>query len=343
MVRFSQPEHHTKLENLVLETVGVGCVSQFPLDYMHVVCLGVVKHMVKTWIKLKNQDYSLNGDQVSLISRRNSKVAKDFPSEFNRVPRILDEIDRWKASEFRSFLLYSSIVVLKNILNSRAYKNFLKLHIAIRILSDSSICNEFNNYAENLLLEFVVELEQIYGKIFLTYNVHSLLHLAKDVSNYGKLDNFSAFKYENYLYQLKKKVKNGKNILSQLSNRLVEQSIILKEKTNNINMPVLKHPFGENLYKCVITQHGKHSTKHPNNLIEYCKNIYIIRKVKKTNKVINLDMFFDIDQALCIALGIFQTQSETYCDNDIEISISDITRKYMKLSVDLLTVFLPLL
>lgn len=47
----TQPEHHTKMNPLILESVGVGCVSQFPLDYMHVVCLGVTKHILKIWTK----------------------------------------------------------------------------------------------------------------------------------------------------------------------------------------------------------------------------------------------------------------------------------------------------
>uniref|UniRef100_H2Y7T6 Uncharacterized protein n=1 Tax=Ciona savignyi TaxID=51511 RepID=H2Y7T6_CIOSA len=32
-------------------TLGLGMVSQFPLDYMHLVCLGVVKKIILAWVK----------------------------------------------------------------------------------------------------------------------------------------------------------------------------------------------------------------------------------------------------------------------------------------------------
>lgn len=40
-----------------------------------------------------------------------------------------------------------------------------------------------------------------------TYNVHGLLHLAGDCAKFGKLDSFSAFKFESYLGKLKRKLR----------------------------------------------------------------------------------------------------------------------------------------
>ena len=42
-------EHHISVSPLV--ELGVGCVSQFPLDYMHLVCLGVVRRLILLWLK----------------------------------------------------------------------------------------------------------------------------------------------------------------------------------------------------------------------------------------------------------------------------------------------------
>ena len=39
----------------------------------------------------------------------------NLPSEFNRQPRALEDLDYWKATEQRSFLLYTGIVFLKEI------------------------------------------------------------------------------------------------------------------------------------------------------------------------------------------------------------------------------------
>lgn len=54
------------------------------------------------------------------------------------------------------------------------------------------------------------------------YNVHNLIHLAGDVKAHGSLDEFSAFKYENLMYKIKRKLKQSSLPLQQLHNRLVE-------------------------------------------------------------------------------------------------------------------------
>jgi len=45
---------------------------------------------------------------------------------------------------------------------------------------------------------------QLYGKIQLVYNVHSLIHLADDAKQHGALDHISSFPFESYLGRLKK-------------------------------------------------------------------------------------------------------------------------------------------
>lgn len=42
-------DHH--IEKFIFEEVNVGMVSQFPVEYMHLVCLGVTKKMLKAFIK----------------------------------------------------------------------------------------------------------------------------------------------------------------------------------------------------------------------------------------------------------------------------------------------------
>ena len=59
--------------------------------------------------------------------------------------------------------------------------------------------------ADNLLQNFVGQFKQFY-KRNLAYNVHGLLHIADCVRQYGKLDNFSAYKYENAILKLQHKM-----------------------------------------------------------------------------------------------------------------------------------------
>lgn len=69
----------------------------------------------------------------------------------------------------------------------------------------------------------------IYGYHLITYNVHSLVHLPIYVLKHGKLDNFSCFRYENYLQDLKKSIKSIKYPLQEIFNRIIENQKINNE------------------------------------------------------------------------------------------------------------------
>lgn len=58
----------------------------------------------------------------------------------------------------------------------------------------------------------------LYGEHFISYNVHSLIHLPKFVKTHGSLDNFSCFRYENYLQKIKNCLKSTKYPLQETYN-----------------------------------------------------------------------------------------------------------------------------
>ena len=60
-----------------------------------------------------------------------------MPSEFSRQPRSLKDLDRWKATEFRQFLLYTGPIVLQDIISDNAYEHFLALSMTLTILQQS--------------------------------------------------------------------------------------------------------------------------------------------------------------------------------------------------------------
>ena len=70
---------------------------------------------------------------------------------------------------------------------------------------------------------FVFKSKDVYGESFITYNVHSLIHLHQDVENYGEdLLSLSAFPFENYMQVLKKYTHNANNPLLQIIKRSYE-------------------------------------------------------------------------------------------------------------------------
>ncbi|PIK58054.1 hypothetical protein BSL78_05033 [Apostichopus japonicus] len=65
-----------------------------------------------------------------------------YTNQFARKPRSLSDIDRWKATEFRQFLLHGKIV-LKGILRKDLYDHFLCLSLAVSILMNQFAVVEF--------------------------------------------------------------------------------------------------------------------------------------------------------------------------------------------------------
>ena len=159
-----------------------------------------------------------------------------MPSEFARKPRSLQELDRWKATEFRQFLLYTGPVVLHGVVETDLYHHFLCLTVGMSILltADHNRRKHFLSYAADLLNHFVVNSAEIFGDKFTVYNVHAVKHLHEDAAHFDcSLNAISAFPFENYLQTIKKMVKTSHNPLVQVVKHLAEK----KNAHTNTKMP----------------------------------------------------------------------------------------------------------
>lgn len=235
-VAFDEMAYEDHHQNGPSPFIGLlGCVTGFSLDYMHLVCLGAVRRMLTFWRKETFSPAKLSQAFLRAISKRLSDLSGQLPSEFARQPRSLLEVDRWKAVEFRQFLLYTGPVVLQNILTGEHYNHFCALMVACSILMDvDSQFRELHlDYARQLLLYFVEKAPALYGKRFVTYNIHSLIHLADDCEHHKlPLHALSAFPFENSLGQLKRLVKNAKSPIVQVVKKI---SLKIQRPTNANN------------------------------------------------------------------------------------------------------------
>lgn len=206
----------------------IGLVTQFPLDSMHLVFLGVIRRLlVLFWLQGKNErrKYKIPPRLVRVINDKIRCIIRpNMTYEFPRKPRPFKDIHHWKATEFRMFLLYYGPVVMRDALDQEKYQHFLMLHVAITILSNRKLLAVYFRIASDILKEFVSSSARIYGSDFVVYNVHSLQHLADDVKLYGPLGDFSSFPFENYLGILKRLLRSKRLPLQQVARRLVEFS-----------------------------------------------------------------------------------------------------------------------
>lgn len=225
-------EHHLQ-ETSELLKLDINIVRQVPLDYQHLVCLGVVRKLVNLWMKGKISVFRLPSAQVHAISKCLIELKPFFSKEFARKPRSLSQVKNWKATEYRTFILYTGPIVLRNILPVAYYNHFMCLHVAVRILCSKSLQQVYLQYANDLLNYFVKQFHLLYGPENLSYNVHNLIHLCGDSEYYGVLDNFSTFKFENHLGKIKNQIRSGNRQLEQISNIIYECQLINSSFSNN--------------------------------------------------------------------------------------------------------------
>jgi hypothetical protein len=200
---------------------------------MHLGCLGVMRRFLLYWKgPIGPLQVRLGPREVIKLSNKLLSFVAYIPCEFSRKPRALRDIMRWKATEFRLFLLYLGPIALSNILPEPLLKHFMMLHVACRILTSRQFKRNWD-YANQLLVNFVGKASTLYGRECLVYNVHSLVHLAADVNNLGPLENFSSFPFENMLGSLKRLIRKPNQPIQQLVKRLAEKQLLQKNLTSN--------------------------------------------------------------------------------------------------------------
>lgn len=321
-----QPEHHLKLTPIILESLPIDMIDSFPLDYMHVVCLGVMRTLLLEWAKKKSLKLQLSNN---LTNTKNQ-----IPSDFNRKPRGLDEVDRWKATEFRQFLLYTGPCILSDLLSPSLYVHFLKLSLALRILLTHDDCINNNECAKKLLLSFVRDVSVLYSDNMLTYNFHCLTHLNSDALKYGSLDNICAFKFENFLQQVKKTVKNGTHVVEQVYNRWVEKSIHTAQK-QHCEFPVYGKSLSNGTYTFVCTRNFKLSVREPDNFILVNKSVYKLQEIRKNaenDAILCAAQVFDLEPLFhapinSMRLNIYRSKTCEITAANRQFNIQDVDAK----------------
>ena len=254
-------DEYRKEQSVLHSDLRLRMITQFPYDYMHLVCLNVVRNLVNDWNRAKSPAYIPAA--FPKMSSQLTASADFIPSEFQRKCRSISDARRWKATEARQFLLYSGIVVLGYPGVSRdLYEHFLLLSSAIRCLCTPNLVATagFVQLARQLLEIFEANYGRLYGREQVTYRVHSLVHLVDDVERYGVLDNFSCFKFENYLGSVKELVHKRRptHIVQQICRRLSERDYVMYDTTvMNCECPDAGIPAGQHEHGPTLPHMGR--------------------------------------------------------------------------------------
>lgn len=187
---------------LLLDEFNV--IHGFIPDYMHCVCLGVVKQFTTLWLDTSYSNTPFHIQAADLQKANEFLMSSKPPNDICRLHRSLDERGFWKASEWRAFLLFYSPLIVKQYLPIRYLNHWMLLVFAIHRLVQERVRPADVHDAKLSLLKFVVLLPELYGIEHVSYNVHILTHLADSVKHWGRLWANSAFLYEDNIGKLTK-------------------------------------------------------------------------------------------------------------------------------------------
>lgn len=233
---------HHKNDSPLLR-LPIDMIKDFPVgDSLHLIDLGIMKKLLLGW-----RDGNVGTYKTKWPARVSAEMSRKLlqlrmPVEIHRSMRGLDCLSHWKGSEFRTFLHYASIVVLKPVLSPEVYEHFLVFFCAITICS-SEMYFYMLDLAHQLLMHFIELFKTMYGEDYITSNFHNLTHLVDDVKRFGPLHKFNAYPFESKLYEIKNLIRTGSKPLVQIAKRLSELNQISKNanfKPKNKN-PILKN------------------------------------------------------------------------------------------------------
>ena len=237
-------------------------------------------------------------------------------------------------------------MALQGILPRQLYLNFLCLSISITFLLSPSLCSQYCDYAEELLVVFVQNFARFYGEDELVYNVHSLIHLVQDARKFGSLDYVSCFPYENFLGDLKNMVRRPQNPVAQIVRRIAERQKHVESSANPFakvrctphGKPHLSGPLPQDLSQCRQFKnfHGEKyyvSCALGNNCFKIGNDIVLIKNIllSQTDETyIVYNLFLDNESffkkpldSLCLDIRMVSTLS----NNLLVCSVSDLSHK----------------
>lgn len=194
-------------------------VKSVGVEYMHCVLLGIQKGLTDFFCNSRYSDkmFYISNKKRTLLDKR--ILALKPNSDVVRKPRSLKQRSDFKASEFRSMLLYYFPICLPGCVPNVYVKHVQLLSAAVYILLKAKIPLQEIDESEKKLFRFVLQHQQLFGEESMVMNVHLLKHLADSVRELGPAWCHSAFPFERNNGVLLKKVNGTTDVLLQISSK----------------------------------------------------------------------------------------------------------------------------
>lgn len=332
------PNFHSR-NSIVEKELKLKMVTQFPLDFLHVVLLGTTKRLLNNLLGPNKPKFPRSRDSVNEVIRM---INLTIPSEIHRQIREIKDILTYKGHELRIFLLKVAPIVLKNNIPPDFYNHFLLLTCAFAILTDPDMCLKYNKTADKILKEFHENIDRIYQENMCVPMVHQTMHMAEEVYRQKMpCDNFCTWPFESFMTPLRRYVKTPNKPLCQIHRRIMELfNCPVDESTSNIpkygKNYLIYQNFRLDTYSC---RDRFLLTKNKDIVVvldfTYENGIgFICKKLKKLNNFFT----YPLDAQ---KLNYYYC-SPTYTSEKLILRVTEIERKMFSMSYDSNIFFAPL-
>ncbi|XP_031329109.1 uncharacterized protein LOC116160111 [Photinus pyralis] len=123
-----------------LEELPINMIEDFPIaDSLHLLDLGIMKRCLMGWRDGTFRNFNMKWSANDIYGVSQYLRGCRLPSEIHRAVRGLECLPHWKGLEYRSFLYYIGIVILKKYLPRDVYEHFLLLFCAVTICSSPRV------------------------------------------------------------------------------------------------------------------------------------------------------------------------------------------------------------
>lgn len=192
-IRLGKPVQGIKGLSVLFLMPFLNVITGLIPDIMHCLFLGFVPQFRNLWLGSSGQPYYIPKSSVIDDELANLKVPNEIRRDFRNMSHHLGD---WKTSEYRNFLLFYSVVVLKKLLPPVFYKHWMLLVSATRILLQKTVTIFEIEIAQLMIYKFVALIPELYGPEHVSYNIYILLHVIEGTKNWAAPWAYSAFLYE---------------------------------------------------------------------------------------------------------------------------------------------------
>ena len=264
--------------SLFLDIEGFNFIDDIPGEYLHSVCLGVVKRLLELTFSVGEKRHTNITRRLTPPKKYNEQIKEiKCPKEFSRRSRALD-LSVMKGQEMRNLILFFFPLIINSIPNETKEKTVWLL-LAYMVRACVLPNNEFNVLDPSLITtasDNMYELyEQLYGVTNCTYSIHLVCSHLLQIRGTNPLTETSAFKFESFYGELRRSFVTGTpSTLKQMFQTIYlrrslqhncKESIYLSPKETTYQSNCYIYTFINEEYECykILNVTETHVLGHP--------------------------------------------------------------------------------